>query len=124
MGTLEDLVCGGRREDFAMTAGSVLSAKFFTKSRRDWINFIHSESSTAILNPYNIIVSFPKDTDKSMVKLVDFGIRHASRDEATELRSSVWSGPKDGCVLLPHKTQLNNCLTPLVSAAFVGLLMR
>ena len=83
MGTLEDLICGGN-EDFAMTDSSHLPVLHQITSG---LNQLHSLGIVhGNLKPSNILVSFPKgDTNEPMMKLADFGIRHAVRDEATGL---------------------------------------
>ena len=81
MGTLEDLVCGGN-DDFAMTDSShlpVLNQITAGLNQLHSLGIVHGN-----LKPSNILVSFPKgDADEAMMKLSDFGICHAVRDEAT-----------------------------------------
>ena len=83
MGTLEDLVCGGY-EEFAMTDESHLPILHQITSG---LNQLHSLGIVhGNLKPSNILVSFPKgDGREPTMKLADFGIRHAVRDEATGL---------------------------------------
>ena len=83
MGTLEDLVCGGY-DDFAMTDESHLPILHQITAG---LNQLHSFGIVhGNLKPSNILVSFPKgDTNEPTMKLADFGIRHAVRDEANRL---------------------------------------
>ena len=83
MGTLEDLVCGGD-EDFAMTDQSHLPILYQITAG---LNQLHSLGIVhGNLKPSNILVSFPKgDGTEPMMKLSDFGICHAVRDETTGL---------------------------------------
>ena len=84
MGTLEDLVCGGYGDDFAMTDESHLPVLHQITSG---LNQLHSLGIVhGNLKPSNILISFPKgDTGEPVIKLADFGIRHAVRDKATGL---------------------------------------
>ena len=83
MGTLEDLVCGGY-EDFAMTDQSHLPVLYQITAglyQLHSLGIVHGN-----LKPSNILVSFPKGKgSKPTMKLADFGIRHAVRDEAIGL---------------------------------------
>lgn len=81
MGTLHDLVCGGY-DDFAMTDQSYLSV---IRQITEGLNQLHSLGIVyGNLKPSNILVSFPKgDGTEPMMKLADFGIRHAVQNEAT-----------------------------------------
>ena len=83
MGTLEDLVCGVN-DDFAMTEQShipVLNQITSGLNQLHSLGIVHGN-----LKPSNILVSFPKaDGTEPMMKLTDFGIRHAVRDETTGL---------------------------------------
>ena len=83
MGTLEDLVCGGN-DDFAMTEQSHLPV---LRQITAGLNQLHSLGIVhGNLKPSNILVSFPDgDTGEPVIKLADFGIHHAVRDEATGL---------------------------------------
>jgi len=83
MGTLEDLVCGSYG-DFAMTDESHLPVLYQIMSG---LNQLHSLGVVhGNLKPSNILVSFPKgDGTEPMIKLADFGIRHAVRDSLTGL---------------------------------------
>jgi len=83
MGSLEDLICGDY-DDFAMTDLSHLP---ILNQIMSGLNQLHSLGIVhGNLKPSNILVSFPKgDTNEPMMKLADFGIRHAVRDEATGL---------------------------------------
>ena len=81
MGTLEDLVCGGY-EDFTMTDQSHLPVVYQITAglyQLHSLGIVHGN-----LKPSNILVSFPKGKgSKPTMKLADFGIRHAVRDEVT-----------------------------------------
>ena len=81
MGTLEDLVCGGYGDDFAMTDSSHLPVLHQITTG---LNQLHSLGIVhGNLKPSNILVSFPNgDGTEPMMKLADFGIRHTVRDEA------------------------------------------
>ena len=83
MGTLADLVCGGN-DDFAMTEQSHLPVLYQITAG---LNQLHSLGIVhGNLKPSNILVSFPKGNGtEPMIKLADFGIRHAVWDEATGL---------------------------------------
>ena len=94
MGTLADLVCGGN-DDFAMTEQSHLPVLYQITAG---LNQLHSLGIVhGNLKPSNILVSFPKGNGtEPMIKLADFGIRHAVWDEATGLthfRSGVTQLP-------------------------------
>ena len=83
MGTLEDFVCGGY-EDFAMTNESHLPVIHQITSGLNQLHLLGIVHGN--LKPSNILVSFPKgDTNEPTMKLADFGIRHAVRDEANEV---------------------------------------
>ena len=83
MGTLEDLVCGGY-EDFTMTDQSHLPVLYQITAglyQLHSLGIVHGN-----LKPSNILVSFPKGKgSKPTMKLADFGIRLAVRDEAIGL---------------------------------------
>ena len=83
MGTLEDLVCGGD-DNFAMTDESHFPVLYQITAG---LNQLHSLRIVhGNLKPSNILISFPKgDTGEPVIKLADFGIRHAVRDKATGL---------------------------------------
>jgi len=84
MGTLQDLVCGGYGDDFAMTEQSHLPV---IRQITAGLNQLHSLGIVhGNLKPSNILVSFPKgDTKEPMMKLADFGISSIVRDEANRL---------------------------------------
>ena len=83
MGTLEELVCGGY-DGFAMTDRSQLP---ILKQITAGVHQLHSLRIVhGNLKPSNVLVSFPKgEGTEPMIKLADFGIRHAVRVEETGL---------------------------------------
>ena len=98
MGTLDDLVCGGYGDDFAMTDQSHLPVLYQITAG---LNQLHSLGIVhGNLKPSNILVSLPKvDGTGPRMKLADFGIRHAARNGGvTQFRlvtTKGWMCPTD-----------------------------
>jgi len=100
MGSLEDLVCSDNEDDFAMTDSSHVPVLYQITAG---LNQLHSLGIVhGNLKPSNILVSFPKgDLNDPMMKLADFAIRHAVRDETTGLKhfrlvtTEGWMCPSD-----------------------------
>ena len=98
MGTLQDLVCGDYGDyggNFAMTEQSHLPVLHQITAG---LNQLHSLGIVhGNLKPSIIFVSFPKgDKDEPMMRLTDFGIRHAVQDEATGRIKHFWLVTAEG----------------------------
>ena len=100
MGSLEDLVCSDYEDDFEMTDSSHVPVLYQITAG---LNQLHSLGIVhGNLKPSNILVSFPKgDGTEPMMKLADYAIRHAVRDETTGLKhfrlvtTEGWMCPSD-----------------------------
>ena len=79
IGTLEDLVCGGYYDKFAKLTNRlpVNILHQITKGVRHLhlLKTVHGN-----LKPSNVLISYPSGDLEPMVKVADFGIRHAVRD--------------------------------------------
>jgi len=99
IGTLEDLVCGGYYNKFAKMTNRlpVNILHQITKGVRHLhlLKTVHGN-----LKPSNVLISYPSGDLEPMVKVADFGIRHAVRDPnaITQFRLAFtqgWMCPTD-----------------------------